>query len=209
MNENPVIEDGIVAGNYYPKYSTRNPLAKKLLANFLHSVDRFVEIVNPLDIHEVGCGEGYLISRYAAPDRKLIASDFSEQIIKIGRDLANQRKISIDFRVKSIYSITPEDDRANLILCCEVFEHLEKPDEALNAIAAVANPYLIASVPREPLWRILNIARGTYLKELGNTPGHIQHWSKGSFLNFLSSRFDILRVSTPLPWIVVLAEKKK
>jgi len=26
------------------------------------------------------------------------------------------------------------------------------------------------SVPREPLWRMLNMARGAYWKSLGNTP---------------------------------------
>jgi hypothetical protein len=30
-------------------------------------------------------------------------------------------------------------------------------------------------VPREPIWRIGNMARGRYLGDLGNTPGHIQH----------------------------------
>ena len=36
-------------------------------------------------------------------------------------------------------------------------------------------------MPREPLWRGLNMARGAYLKDLGNTPGHVNHWSKRSF----------------------------
>ena len=40
--------------------------------------------------------------------------------------------------------------------------------------------------PREPLWRGLNIARGAYLKDLGNTPGHLNHWSKRGFVALLS-----------------------
>ena len=67
----------------------------------------------------------------------------------------------------------------------EVLEHLEDTEAAVNVLAQIATPYLVVSVPREPLWRILNLARGAYLKDLGNTPGHVQHWSTASFLRLL------------------------
>ena len=38
--------------------------------------------------------------------------------------------------------------------------------------------HLLVSVPREPLWRALNMLRGAYWRALGNTPGHLNHWSK-------------------------------
>lgn len=209
MKVDTIVEQGIVAGNCYPKYSTHNPIARSIFGGFLCSVDALVALVNPPAIHEVGCGEGYLISRYVAPQRRLVASDFSKQIIELAGNIAVQRNLTIDFRVKSIYSVVPESDSADLILCCEVFEHLERPQDALAAIARIANPYLIASVPREPLWRVLNVARGMYLRDLGNTPGHLQHWSKQEFINFLKPHFDILRVLTPLPWTVILARTKQ
>ena len=46
--------------------------------------------------------------------------------------------------------------------------------------------WLLVSVPREPLWRGLNLARGSYLRELGNTPGHLNHWSKRRFASLLA-----------------------
>lgn len=208
MKKNTIIENGVVVGNFYPKYSTQNLIARRLVQNFLRTVDDFVTWVNPMDIHEVGCGEGHLISRYAIPKRKLIASDFSEQIIDIAKILSSQRKLPIEFKTKSIYSVVPEEDSASLVLCCEVFEHLENPENALAALAKIASPYLIASVPREPIWRMLNMLRGKYWADLGNTPGHLQHWSTNSFLNFLGTRFDVLRVMKPLPWTVILAKKK-
>ncbi|WP_207642472.1 hypothetical protein, partial [Desulfosporosinus sp. I2] len=64
--------------------------------------------------------------------------------------------------------------------------------------------HIILSVPREPLWRILNLARGKYIPDLGNTPGHIQHWSKKSFLRLVNRYFDVLEVKSPLPWTMVL-----
>ena len=52
------------------------------------------------------------------------------------------------------------------------------PEATLAEMARVARRHLLVSVPREPLWRGLNMARGAYLRDLGNTPGHVNHWSK-------------------------------
>lgn len=203
-----LVENGIPAGNLYPKYSTRNPLARNMVNHFLKTVDHMVAEINPSNIHEVGCGEGHLISRYVSRGINLTASDFSEKIIAYARTLSESQNLAVEFKVKSIYSLTPLEDTANLILCCEVFEHLENPELALDAIASAANPYLITSVPREPIWRVLNMMRGKYLTSLGNTPGHLQHWSKQKFVNFIGTRFDILKIATPLPWTMVLARVK-
>jgi hypothetical protein len=49
-------------------------------------------------------------------------------------------------------------------------------------MARCAERHLLVSVPREPLWRMLNMARGAYWPALGNTPGHLNHWSRRSFV---------------------------
>ena len=49
-------------------------------------------------------------------------------------------------------------------------------------MARVARRWLLVSVPHEPLWRALNVARGAYLRELGNTPGHLNHWTRAAFV---------------------------
>jgi hypothetical protein len=103
----------------------------------------------------------------------------------------------------------PADDSAPLVLCCEVLEHLEFPERAVNVLADIADPYLIASVPREPLWRILNMLRGSYIKDFGNTPGHLNHWSRDGFLRILKKRFEILEIKSPLPWTMALCRAKK
>jgi len=60
------------------------------------------------------------------------------------------------------------------------------------------------SVPREPLWRGLNMARGAYWRDLGNTPGHVNHWSKRGFVSLLSCVGVVEEVRSPFPWTVVL-----
>lgn len=205
-NEN--VENENIAGNYYPKYSTKNWIEGRLVGNFLLTVDKLVNQLKPTDIFEVGCGEGYLISRYAKDDRKLTACDISEQIVARARILAQEKEINIDFSVKSIYQLSSKQDSANLVICSEVLEHLEIPEKAINVLAQIAKPYLVISVPREPIWRALNMARGKYLKDFGNTPGHLQHWTSNSFVKLISGNFDILSIYRPFPWTMILAKTK-
>jgi hypothetical protein len=48
------------------------------------------------------------------------------------------------------------------------------------------------------------MARGAYLRELGNTPGHVNHWSKRGFVAFLSTVGEPVEVRSPFPWTMVL-----
>ena len=71
-------------------------------------------------------------------------------------------------------------------------------------MARCAERYLLVSVPREPLWRGLNMARGAYLAQLGNTPGHLNHWSRRSFARLLSRFGQVVELRSPFPWTMLL-----
>ena len=71
-------------------------------------------------------------------------------------------------------------------------------------MARVASRWLLVSVPREPLWRGLNMARGAYLKDLGNTPGHVNHWSRRAFVAECSRVGAVAEVRSPFPWTMLL-----
>jgi 2-polyprenyl-3-methyl-5-hydroxy-6-metoxy-1,4-benzoquinol methylase len=86
----------------------------------------------------------------------------------------------------------------------EVLEHVPEPEETVAEMARVARSHLLVSVPREPLWRGLNLARGAYVRELGNTPGHVNHWSKRSFVSMLRRHGTIEEARSPFPWSMVL-----
>jgi 2-polyprenyl-3-methyl-5-hydroxy-6-metoxy-1,4-benzoquinol methylase len=204
----PVVENGIVAGNIYDKYLTKNPCAKFLMKGFLDAFDGFIEETGARDIHEVGCGEGNLSIIMANRGKLVKASDFSPKIIRKARENAKENKAEVRFEVNSIYEMQPSVSSAELIICCEVLEHLEEPERALKVLAELAKPYCLLSVPREPLWRILNLMRGKYISELGNTPGHIQHWSKDEFLKLVSIYFTVLATASPIPWTMVLCHRK-
>ena len=202
------LDSGVVVGNKYDKYNTRNPIAQRIMRGFDSSLSELVAIARPQSIHDVGCGEGYWTLRWLEQGYQVKGSDFSSQAIEIARRNAANRGLSEQtFSATSIYDLDPSRDGADLIVCCEVLEHVESPKEAIAALKAVTREWLIVSVPREPLWRILNIARGQYLSDLGNTPGHIQHWSKSSFIDLVGSYFGVKEIRSPLPWTMLLCRK--
>lgn len=198
----------MIAGNYYPKYKTKNPIERFLVKNFLRVMDEAVLTIAPQHIHEVGCGEGYLLSRYASISKNLEGSDISSEIIEKAKTIWQAPNYNIEFDVKSIYDLNPKEDSADLILCAEVLEHLEEPQKALQVLNKLSGCFYLFSVPNEPLWRILNLFRMKYVVDFGNTPGHVNHWNRRNFTRILTDNgFRVLKIKTPLPWIVCLCEK--
>ena len=202
-------EDGVVAGNNFDKYGSKNPIVKKIMRGFDESLYSLVESVSPSTIHEVGCGEGFWVINWLRKGITVHGSDFSSYIIDIAKEnaCAAGEDPSV-FSVKSIYDLDENTDKAELIICCEVLEHLDNPRAGLEALRRITSSHIILSVPREPLWCGLNLARGKYITNLGNTPGHIQHWTKKMFLILVSNYFSIIDIRSPIPWTMVLAQAK-
>ena len=46
-----------------------------------------------------------------------------------------------------------------------------------------------------------------YITMLGNTPGHIQHWSQRQIAELVSEQCNIIKIHTPLPWMKILNSK--
>jgi SAM-dependent methyltransferase len=194
----------LAGGNVYDKYGTSNPVARRLMAGFLGGLDQLVERTGAREAHEVGCGEGELAIRLARRGLRVRGSDAFPEVLEEARRRAAVAGVPLEFEAMPVERLDPDRDAAELVLCCEVLEHLEDPEGALDVLAGLARPWLIASVPREPLWRALNLARLAYVGDFGNTPGHLNHWSRGAFVRFLTRRFEVVQVLSPLPWTMAL-----
>jgi 2-polyprenyl-3-methyl-5-hydroxy-6-metoxy-1,4-benzoquinol methylase len=96
------------------------------------------------------------------------------------------------------------DAEFDLVAAIETLEHVASPQRTLSEMRRVAARHLLVSVPREPLWRALNLARGAYLAQLGNTPGHVNHWSREGFVRLLSGYGEVVELRTPFPWTMAL-----
>jgi 2-polyprenyl-3-methyl-5-hydroxy-6-metoxy-1,4-benzoquinol methylase len=198
-----------VAGNTYDKYSSTNPIARHLMRGFLESFGRLVDRAAPRTVFEIGCGEGYLCGGLLERGIDVHGCDLDDGIVTFANAASAARGFGNRFHVRSIYDIAPGEIAADLLVCCEVLEHLPDPEAALAILAAQNCRHLLFSVPREPIWRVLNMARGKYWGDLGNTPGHLQHWSASAFRRMIARRWTIEERLMPLPWCMVLCSPKK
>ena len=197
-------QDGVLIGNQEDKAALKNPLARRLVRGFDAALLQLLRETQPASIHEAGCGEGRLARLiqplYPVPFR---ASDFSRNLIEENRRTGPP---GVQFVCRSIYDLAAPVDTADVILCCEVLEHLEEPDCGIDALRALRARRYILSVPDEPLWRVLNCLRGKYWASLGNTPGHLNHWSARSFCKFVEAHgFRIEKRLHPFPWTMLCA----
>lgn len=197
----------VPAGNAYDKYATNNRVARLLVSRFLSDFDDLVALSGCRSATEFGCGEGHLARRLAACGLRVVATDASPRIIMEAERLTTTRPRP-EFSVADLLSDELAGLRSDLVVCCEVLEHVSDPKLALERLRALEPKYLLASVPREPLWRLLNMVRFRYVSDFGNTPGHVQHWSKRAFHDLIEEHFSIVEMRQPLPWSMVLARPK-
>ncbi|HUG43568.1 MAG TPA: class I SAM-dependent methyltransferase [Acidobacteriota bacterium] len=195
-----------VLGNVYDKYASTNPFARLLFKRFLREISGMSRCAAPDSLLEVGCGEGFLAAhlRKWLPNCRITGIDLTETIF----DEAVRADRSLRFSAQSIYNLAFPPESFDLVVGAEVLEHLDRPRDALQEIFRVSRRYALLSVPREPIWRIMNLARFAYWSDLGNTPGHLQHWTSNAFVSLVESLFEVQALARPLPWTVVLALKK-
>jgi ubiquinone/menaquinone biosynthesis C-methylase UbiE len=192
-----------VVGNFEDKYASKNPIARYLVAGFLDAVTELYVRAAPQGktVLEVGCGEGKLAThliRHAPTPARYLATDVSLDAIP------GALAAPIETAVASAYELPFARASFDIVVCCEVLEHLEDPRRGLAEVARVARERVLISTPWEPVWRAMNMARGKYLSALGNTPGHVQHFTRGALERLASMHLHIHDVRTPLPWTVIL-----
>ncbi len=196
--------DGVVTGNTYDKYGSSNPLVRRLMAGFERDLDALLGLADPDSLLDVGCGEGVLVERWARrlQGRRVVGLDLEEDSIQAG--WAQRQAPNLEYRVQRAEDLPFADGEFALASAIEVLEHVPDPAHTLAEMARCAQRHLLVSVPREPLWRALNMARGAYWRELGNTPGHLNHWSRRSFTTLLSRYGTVAELRSPFPWTMLL-----
>jgi SAM-dependent methyltransferase len=199
-----VSEGGIVTGNTYDKYASGNPLVRRLMQGFERTLDELLERGDPESLLDVGCGEGVLVQRVAQRlhPRRVVGIDLEEGSIQAG--WARHQAPNLEYRTMHAQELPFGEGEFDMVSAIEVLEHLPDPEGTLAQMARCAQRHLLVSVPREPLWRGLNMARGAYWAHLGNTPGHLNHWSRSAFVRLLARHGEVVEARSPFPWTMLL-----
>jgi 2-polyprenyl-3-methyl-5-hydroxy-6-metoxy-1,4-benzoquinol methylase len=198
------VAEAVPTGNTYDKYGSQNPVVKRLMAGFHRDLDDLFARAAPQSLLDVGCGEGVLTAQWAQRlrDGRVVGVDLEDP--KLRAEWSRRALPNLSFQAVDATELPFEDDSFEVACAIEVLEHVPDPERTLAEMVRVAQRWVLVSVPREPLWRGLNMARGAYLRELGNTPGHVNHWSKRAFVEFAGRHGRIEEVRSPFPWTMLL-----
>jgi 2-polyprenyl-3-methyl-5-hydroxy-6-metoxy-1,4-benzoquinol methylase len=194
----------VPTGNTFDKYGSQNPVVRRLMSGFHATLDELWERAAPSSVLDVGCGEGVLTVEWAERlgDGRVVGIDLDDP--KLRAEWERRARPNLEFRAEEATRLSFADDEFDLAAAIEVLEHVPDPEATLAEMARVARGHLLVSVPREPLWRGLNMARGAYWRDLGNTPGHVNHWSKRGFVSLLSRYGAVEETRSPFPWTMLL-----
>jgi 2-polyprenyl-3-methyl-5-hydroxy-6-metoxy-1,4-benzoquinol methylase len=205
MNAQPAPAAATVpTGNTFDKYGSRNPVVRRLMTGFEQALAGLFDRARPESVLDVGCGEGVLTLEWAQAlgERPVVGLDLPDP--KLEAEWQRRARPNLSFVTGRAEKLPFGDSEFDLVAAIETLEHVEDPAMTLDEMARVANRHLLVSVPREPLWRGLNLARGAYVRDLGNTPGHVNHWSRRGFERLLSGYGEVTEVRTPFPWTMAL-----
>ena len=173
------------------------------MVGFFHKLDALLP-ARAERILEVGVGEGKVAARLREryPEATILGLDLPDA------QLSNHWKTNdLTGVFASADHIPFPDDSFDLVLGVEMLEHVGRPGAVLQDLARVARGPAILTVPWEPWWRAANMARGSYLKDFGNTPGHINHWTHRGFKNLVAQHFAVRSSTVAFPWTLVQATK--
>jgi SAM-dependent methyltransferase len=201
----PAESPGVVVGNYTHKYTSANPAIRLLTNRFLARLEDLCVRVQAQApeavVLEVGCGEGEISERLHGRWAEVTGLDLPDAGLRTQwASRAGPRFVHGD-----AHALPFADRTFDLVVAVEVLEHLPDPASGLAELARVSREHLLLSVPREPLFRLGNLAAARHVRALGNTPGHLNHWSKPGFVRFVSSHAAVREVCTSLPWTIVWA----
>jgi 2-polyprenyl-3-methyl-5-hydroxy-6-metoxy-1,4-benzoquinol methylase len=196
--------DGTVTGNTYDKYNARNPLARLLQRGFERNLDDLLDSAEAGSLLDVGCGEGVLTQRWAkalAP-RRVVGIDLDDPLL--AAEWEQRGEPNLTYIAQRAERLPFADGEFEVATAIEVLEHVPDPAHTVAEMARCASVYVLVSVPHEPLWRALNMARGAYWRSLGNTPGHVNHFTKAAIVSLCARHGEVVETRSPFTWTMVL-----
>jgi len=187
------------------KHENPNPIQRALIGRFHREVARLVDGVNPTTILELGCGEGYVLDflSRAGVGADLTGVDLSAQAVEQARQRLGDRA---EILQGDVADAVDGAARYGMVMILEVLEHLENPAAVLATAVELSDGPVLVSVPREPFFRGLNLARLRNIKRWGSDPDHVQHWTRRGFEDFLGGRFDVVDRGRAFPWTLLLLD---
>lgn len=98
-------------------------------------------LMPPLDVADLGCGEGYLTIEAARWAKSVTAIDRSPDVLKRGKELARRRGVkNITWKRGEIQKSPINDASMDLVLLSQALHHADEPADALREAHRILRP---------------------------------------------------------------------
>lgn len=195
------------AQRHIHKYNNKNFFHQLALGKYFEVVASEISAINPGSVLEFGCGEGLLAEQLIQRGAKLgkyTGVDIRHEAI----EFAKSRNPGVNFVSADIFSWPPAGEKYDLVMACQVFEHLPDPRPFLDRLLRLTRGPVLLTVPHEPWFRLLNLARGRDLMRLGNHPEHVNQWNLKSFTGFVSEQATVMHAYSSFPFVILLCGQR-
>jgi ArsR family transcriptional regulator len=98
-------------------------------------------LLPPLDVADIGCGDGYLTIEMARWARTVFGIDRSEQVLERAKALAARRRITnVRWKKGSLARLPLRDGSVDVALLSQVLHHAADPEEAVAEAVRILRP---------------------------------------------------------------------
>ncbi len=153
--------------------AAEKPIRERQMAAYRKAL----EYIEGRRVLEIGCGEGVGASVLAEKAASVVAVDYSEEALKAARKKHGANHI--EFRKMRVPPIEFADSSLDAVVCFQMIEHLEKPEELISEIKRVVRedaPAMLATVNKE--------------ETPSPNPYHLHEFTAREFESLLKAHFD-------------------
>lgn len=140
-----------------------------------------IEIQNIRTISEVGCGSGEVLGNFSklmsGKNIKYMGYDLSPDAIKIAEKNKSKYTNNFEFKVMSV-----PDQKSELLICADVFEHIEDPFTFLRDIKGKSE-YFLFNIPLD--LSVQSMMREHVILAQRKRVGHVNYYTKNLALETL------------------------
>lgn len=106
---------------------------------FLNKLHRFSDFAGK-KVLDIGCGNGYILSRYARAGADCYGVDITEEAVKISLSRFKMERLKGDFQTASAEALPFEDNTFDLVCSMGVLHHTPDTQKAINEIYRILKP---------------------------------------------------------------------
>ena len=142
---------------------------------------------------DIGCGSGYKLIKYLG-EFKTIGVE-TEPCFSLLKTKYPEREWLISGEKEKSFNDYDSIQNNDVVLCCDVIEHIIDPDILLDYLISLnANYYIISTPCREILCKGQKYSPH-YRQHWSGPPKnvcHVREWTMGEFIEYLSNKFNII-----------------